>query len=66
MTTNEWPSGVTNKAAESGIPPGVSDSSGCDSTVSELVSEIKPRYVFTERGLAVYNLKRIMDIMVII
>ncbi|CAM8987550.1 unnamed protein product [Rhodiola kirilowii] len=44
MATNEWPSGVTNKAVESGIPPGVPISSGCDSTVSELVSEIKPRY----------------------
>uniref|UniRef100_A0A7N0UTD5 C3H1-type domain-containing protein n=1 Tax=Kalanchoe fedtschenkoi TaxID=63787 RepID=A0A7N0UTD5_KALFE len=42
--TNEWPSGITNKAVESGIPPGVSDSSGFDSTVAELVSEIKPRY----------------------
>ncbi|KAJ4708650.1 zinc finger CCCH domain-containing protein 64 [Melia azedarach] len=42
--TNEWPSGVTNKAATSDIPPGISDSLGCDSTVSELVAEIKPRY----------------------
>ncbi|KAK9275164.1 hypothetical protein L1049_022423 [Liquidambar formosana] len=42
--TNEWPSGVTNKAVASGIPPGISDSSGSDSTITELVAEIKPRY----------------------
>ncbi|CAN1799228.1 Zinc finger CCCH domain-containing protein 64 [Linum perenne] len=42
--TNEWPSGVTNKASLSDIPFEVSDSSGYDSTISELVAEIKPRY----------------------
>ncbi|KDP33838.1 hypothetical protein JCGZ_07409 [Jatropha curcas] len=42
--TNEWPSGVTNRASISDIPAGVSDSVGSDSTISELVAEIKPRY----------------------
>ncbi|CAL5199246.1 unnamed protein product [Lathyrus oleraceus] len=42
--TNEWPSGVTNGAAASDIPAGFSESSGSDSTISELVQEIKPRY----------------------
>ncbi|PIN01873.1 hypothetical protein CDL12_25616 [Handroanthus impetiginosus] len=42
--TNEWPSGVTNRAATSGIPSGVLDPSIGDSTISELVAEIKPRY----------------------
>ncbi|XP_023645490.1 zinc finger CCCH domain-containing protein 64 [Capsella rubella] len=42
--TNEWPAGVTNRAAVSDIPAGVSDSSCSDFTVSELVMEIKPRY----------------------
>ncbi|XP_061361526.1 zinc finger CCCH domain-containing protein 64 isoform X2 [Gastrolobium bilobum] len=42
--TNEWPSGVTNRAATSDIPAGLSDSTGSDSTISELVEEIKPRY----------------------
>lgn len=42
--TNEWPSGITNRAAASDVPSGISDSSGGDSTVSELVAEIKPRY----------------------
>ncbi|KAL7189266.1 hypothetical protein ACSBR1_039003 [Camellia fascicularis] len=42
--TNEWPSGVTNRAATSDLPIGISDSSGSSSTVSELVTEIKPRY----------------------
>ncbi|XP_062091034.1 zinc finger CCCH domain-containing protein 64 [Humulus lupulus] len=42
--TNEWPSGVTNSASASDVPPGISESSGSDSTVAELVSEIKPRY----------------------
>ncbi|CAJ2649880.1 unnamed protein product [Trifolium pratense] len=42
--TNEWPSGVTNGAAASDIPAGFSDSTGSDSTISELVQEIKPRY----------------------
>lgn len=42
--TNEWPSGVTNRAATSDIPAGLSDAVGSDSTISELVQEIKPRY----------------------
>ncbi|KAM7515640.1 hypothetical protein LguiA_005223 [Lonicera macranthoides] len=42
--TNEWPSGVVNRASTSDVLQGISDSSGCDSTVSELVAEIKPRY----------------------
>ncbi|XP_038699803.1 zinc finger CCCH domain-containing protein 64 [Tripterygium wilfordii] len=42
--TNEWSSGITNRAAVSDVPAGISDSSGSDSTVSELVAEIKPRY----------------------
>ncbi|KAL5835762.1 hypothetical protein ACOSQ3_015312 [Xanthoceras sorbifolium] len=36
--------GVTNGAATSDIPTGISDSLTSDSTVSELVVEIKPRY----------------------
>ncbi|KAH0870203.1 hypothetical protein HID58_077225 [Brassica napus] len=44
LFTNEWPVGVTNRAAESDIPTEVSDSSCCDSNVSELVKEVKPRY----------------------
>ncbi|KHN06614.1 Zinc finger CCCH domain-containing protein 64 [Glycine soja] len=44
IITNEWPSGVTNRAADSDIPAGLSDAAGGDSTVSELVQEIKPRY----------------------
>ncbi|KAL9443778.1 hypothetical protein AB3S75_017037 [Citrus x aurantiifolia] len=36
--------GVTNKAAASDMLVGISDSSNTDSTVSELVAEIKPRY----------------------
>ncbi|KAL5149419.1 Zinc finger CCCH domain-containing protein 64 [Glycine soja] len=36
--------GVTNRAADSDIPAGLSDAAGGDSTVSELVQEIKPRY----------------------
>ncbi|CAH9110449.1 unnamed protein product [Cuscuta epithymum] len=44
IITNEWPRGVTTRASASAIPPGISDSSGSDSTVSELVAEIKPRY----------------------
>ncbi|WZZ21403.1 hypothetical protein YC2023_122790 [Brassica napus] len=39
-----WPAGVTNRAKESDIPAHVSDSSFCDSNVSELVKEVKPRY----------------------
>ncbi|MED6216467.1 hypothetical protein PIB30_008167 [Stylosanthes scabra] len=42
--TNEWPTGVTNRADTSDIPAGFSDSIGSDSTISELVQEIKPRY----------------------
>ncbi|CAK9140534.1 unnamed protein product [Ilex paraguariensis] len=42
--TNEWPSGVTNRAATSDVPSGLSDLSGSDSTISEIVAEIKPRY----------------------
>ncbi|KAI3447136.1 hypothetical protein Pfo_003801 [Paulownia fortunei] len=42
--TNEWPSGVTNRAAASGVPSGTSDPSIGDSTTAELVAEIKPRY----------------------
>ncbi|XP_007012827.2 PREDICTED: zinc finger CCCH domain-containing protein 64 isoform X1 [Theobroma cacao] len=42
--SNEWPSGVTNRATASDIPAGMSNSSGSDSTVSQLVAEIKPRY----------------------
>lgn len=41
--TNEWPSGITNRAAASGVPSGMSDPSVGDSTISELVAEIKPR-----------------------
>ena len=44
--TNVWPAGVTNRAKESDIPAHVSDSSFCDSNVSELVKEVKPRYVW--------------------
>ncbi|KAI7741398.1 hypothetical protein M8C21_000858, partial [Ambrosia artemisiifolia] len=40
--TNEWPSGVLNRASTYEIPPGLSDSSGSDPTISELVAEIKP------------------------
>ncbi|WJX96524.1 hypothetical protein P8452_77720 [Trifolium repens] len=36
--------GVTNGVATSDIPAGFSDSTGSDSTISELVQEIKPRY----------------------
>ncbi|XAR67160.1 hypothetical protein NMG60_11013617 [Bertholletia excelsa] len=42
--TNEWPTGVTNGAATSDLPMGISDASGSSSTISELVAEIKPRY----------------------
>ncbi|KAL3623646.1 hypothetical protein CASFOL_032462 [Castilleja foliolosa] len=42
--TNEWPSGVTNGSAASGVPPGMADPSIGDSTITELVTEIKPRY----------------------
>ncbi|XP_057247376.1 zinc finger CCCH domain-containing protein 64 isoform X2 [Beta vulgaris subsp. vulgaris] len=42
--TNEWPSGVTNRTSAGDIPPGLSDSLGSDSTIAELVAEIKPRY----------------------
>uniref|UniRef100_A0A1S4DYF2 C3H1-type domain-containing protein n=2 Tax=Cucumis melo TaxID=3656 RepID=A0A1S4DYF2_CUCME len=42
--SNEWPTEVTNRVPTSDIPPGVSDLSGSDATVSELAVEIKPRY----------------------
>lgn len=42
--TNEWPHGVTNMTPANDIPPEISDSPGSDSTVAELVAEIKPRY----------------------
>ncbi|XP_020221769.1 zinc finger CCCH domain-containing protein 64 [Cajanus cajan] len=42
--TNEWPSGVTNRAAASDVPAGLSEAVSSDSTILELVQEIKPRY----------------------
>ncbi|KAK2987540.1 hypothetical protein RJ640_021594 [Escallonia rubra] len=36
--------GVLNRTPTSEVPPGISESSGTDSTISELVAEIKPRY----------------------
>ncbi|KAJ7955895.1 zinc finger CCCH domain-containing protein 64 [Quillaja saponaria] len=42
--TNEWPSGITSRAGAADIPSGMSDSIGSDATISELVTEIKPRY----------------------
>ncbi|KAL9149687.1 hypothetical protein ABFS82_12G122300 [Erythranthe guttata] len=42
--TNEWPSGVTKRAAASGIPSGMPDPIIGDATISELVAELKPRY----------------------
>ncbi|XP_065850953.1 zinc finger CCCH domain-containing protein 64 [Euphorbia lathyris] len=42
--TNEWPSGVTNRASTTDILTGISDSVGSDFVVSELAAEIKPRY----------------------
>ncbi|XP_024967831.1 zinc finger CCCH domain-containing protein 64 isoform X2 [Cynara cardunculus var. scolymus] len=42
--TNEWPSGILNRASTSDIPLGISDSAGSDATISEIVAEIKPRY----------------------
>lgn len=42
--TNEWPSGVTDRAAASGVLFGTLDPSIGDSNISELVTEIKPRY----------------------
>lgn len=42
--TNEWPSGILNRASTSDIPSGISDSAGSDAKISELVAEIKPRY----------------------
>ncbi|KAL7589477.1 hypothetical protein Lser_V15G38867 [Lactuca serriola] len=42
--TNEWPDGILNRASTSNIPPGISDSTGSDAAISELVAEIKPRY----------------------
>ncbi|KAK4727680.1 hypothetical protein R3W88_032597 [Solanum pinnatisectum] len=43
LTYPLWPSGVTN-GTTSKAPVEISDSSGSDPTVSELVTEIKPRY----------------------
>lgn len=43
MFTNEWPSGILNRASTSNVPSGLSDLAGSDATVSELVVEIKPR-----------------------
>nr|XP_043616736.1 zinc finger CCCH domain-containing protein 64 [Erigeron canadensis] len=45
--TNEWPSGILNRASTTDIPPGILDSPGGDATISELVAEIKPRYHVT-------------------
>ncbi|KAG9455617.1 hypothetical protein H6P81_000125 [Aristolochia fimbriata] len=45
-TTNEWPSGVTARADISNGPPGLTNSSGTDQTIAQLVAEIKPRYHF--------------------
>ncbi|KAL9255044.1 Zinc finger CCCH domain-containing protein [Drosera capensis] len=42
--TNEWPSGVTNRAATNELSPEVSGDLDSDSTVAELAAEIKPRY----------------------
>ncbi|XP_078438786.1 cwfJ-like family protein / zinc finger (CCCH-type) family protein [Wolffia australiana] len=44
--TNEWPRGITNRADTSTAPAGVSDPGFGNSVVSELASEIKPRYHF--------------------
>lgn len=43
--TNEWPSGVANGADLSHAPPQVTDPSGCDPLLAQLVAEIKPRLV---------------------
>ncbi|KAL8093926.1 zinc finger CCCH domain-containing protein 64 [Apium graveolens] len=42
--TNDWPSGILNGVSTTDIPPEIPDLSGIDSTISELVAEIKPRY----------------------
>lgn len=42
--TNDWPSGILNGVPTTDIPPEIPDLSGTDSTISELVAEIKPRY----------------------
>ncbi|CDP03158.1 unnamed protein product [Coffea canephora] len=39
-----YPLHFTNRAATSDVPSGVSDSTDADSTISELVADIKPRY----------------------
>ncbi|KAL3535612.1 hypothetical protein ACH5RR_004073 [Cinchona calisaya] len=39
-----YPLHFTNRASTADVPSGVSDSAGADSTISELVAEIKPRY----------------------
>ncbi|KAL3744752.1 hypothetical protein ACJRO7_013940 [Eucalyptus globulus] len=36
--------GITNRAAKTDVPPGISEASGSDSTIAEIVAEIKPRY----------------------
>lgn len=42
--TNEWPTGLSNGSDVSEAPPEVTDIACCDSILSELVLEIKPRY----------------------
>ncbi|KAH9613031.1 hypothetical protein KSS87_006795 [Heliosperma pusillum] len=42
--TNEWPTGVTNRVSSKDVPSEIFDPTCCDSTVAELVVEIKPRY----------------------
>ncbi|XXG46025.1 hypothetical protein AAC387_Pa02g0966 [Persea americana] len=42
--TNEWPSGIINKANNSDAPVGISDTSGTDPIISQLAAEVKPRY----------------------
>ncbi|KAF6157049.1 hypothetical protein GIB67_041510, partial [Kingdonia uniflora] len=44
IITNEWPSDVLNKADISEASSGINDSLGTDPVVTELVTEIKPRY----------------------
>lgn len=42
--TNEWPSGILNRASTSDAPVGISDPSGSDPIISQLAAEVKPRY----------------------
>ncbi|XP_068329620.1 zinc finger CCCH domain-containing protein 64-like [Pyrus communis] len=42
--TNKWPSGITNRANTSDVPPVAYEPFGSDNIVAELVAEIKPRY----------------------